>query len=61
MLCMIVLLYRIIRKMERGKGAARGGSFPRMTVGAGNQFRDAGSFLRKELGEALRIGPAFMP
>ena len=22
MLCMIVLLYRIIRKMERGKGAA---------------------------------------
>ncbi len=25
MLCMIVLLYRIIRKMERGKGAAGGG------------------------------------
>ena len=25
MLCMIVLLYRIISKMERGKGAAGGG------------------------------------
>ena len=29
----------------------------RMTVGAGGKARNAGSFLRKELGEALRIGP----
>ena len=28
-----------------------------MTMRAGRQYRNAGSFLRKELGEALRIGP----
>ena len=28
-----------------------------MTMRAGRQSRNAGSFLRKELGEALRIGP----
>ena len=28
----------------------------RMTVGAGGKARNVGSFLRKELGEALRIG-----
>jgi hypothetical protein len=29
----------------------------RMTMRAGRKARNAGSFLRKELGEALRIGP----
>lgn len=28
-----------------------------MTVRAGREARNVGSFLRKELGEALRIGP----
>jgi len=28
-----------------------------MTMRAGRDVRNAGSFLRKELGEALRIGP----
>ena len=31
----------------------------RMTVGAGGKARNVDSFLRKELGEALRIGPSF--
>ena len=32
-----------------------------MTVRAGRKPRNAGSFPRKELGEALRIGPNFSP
>jgi len=31
--------------------------YTRMTMRAGRESRNTGSFLRKELGEALRIGP----
>ena len=47
----------IYRQLRHYRLLPRSFASLRMTMRAGRQYRNVGSFPRKELGEALRIGP----